>query len=154
MSRIRECLTPSVAIELVNSLIEGQPIQKHLIEWKKKYSNDEEGKVGRSYWRSFLKRNNHRLISTRGQKYELNRQNWTTYANFRHMYNHIYNEMVDAGVAEPLGKSIWMDIEGNECLEEEAVGCQVTHKLCHPDMCNSLSAKIYWFNIHHIETVI
>ena len=82
MSRIRECLTPSVAIELVNSLIEGQPIQKHLIEWKKKSLNDEEGKVGRSYWRSFL------------------------------------------------------------------------NKLCHPDMCNSLSAKIYWFNIHHIETVI
>ena len=35
LSPIQECLTPSVAIELVNSLFEGQPIQKHLIEWKK-----------------------------------------------------------------------------------------------------------------------
>ena len=106
MSHIWECLTPSVAIELVNSLIEGQPFQKHLIEWKKKYLNVETGKVGRSYWRSFLKRNNHRLVSNHGQKCELNRQNWTTYANFWDVYNHICNEMVDTGFTEPLVKSI------------------------------------------------
>ena len=123
-----------MAIELVNSLIEGQPFQKHLIEWKKKYLNVETGKVGRSYWRSFLKRNNHRLVSNHGQKCELNRQNWTTYANFWDVYNHICNEMVDTGFTEPLVKSIWIDIEGNECLEEAVVGCQVTNKLCHPNM--------------------
>ena len=46
------------------------------------------------------------MVSTRGQKYQLNHQNWTTYANFWDMYHHIYNEMMDAGVAEPLEKSI------------------------------------------------
>ena len=87
MSRLRECLPPSRALCLVNLLIKNQPIQGDLIKWKKKYSNDAKGTVGTSYWKSFLKRNRHRLVSKRGQKYELSRHNWTTYTNFVLMYS-------------------------------------------------------------------
>ena len=55
MSRVRECLPPSRALCLVNSLIENQPVQDNLIEWEKKHSNNTKGTVGTSYWKSFLK---------------------------------------------------------------------------------------------------
>ena len=43
--------------------------------------------------------------------------------------------MVCAEAAEPLPTPIWMDRDGNECHETKAFGCQVTHRLCHPEFC-------------------
>ena len=40
--------------------------------------------------------------SAKEKKYSLDRQNWTTDYNFLHMYEHTYEEMVSAGVAERL----------------------------------------------------
>ena len=68
MARIHQCLSPSKGLALVNSLIDNQPIQKKLIQWKKKYSSNESGVVGVKYWQGFMKRNKHRLVSKRGQK--------------------------------------------------------------------------------------
>ena len=135
MARIRQCLSPSRGLALVNSLINNQPIQQRLIEWKRKYSSNCDGTVGYKYWRGLMKRNKHRLVSKRGQKYSLDRQNWTTYHNFLHMYEHTYDEMVSAGVAESLTEPIWMDENGNECQEKDYCGCQVKYRLTHPDRC-------------------
>ena len=135
MARIRQSITPSRGLLLVNSLIDKTPIQKSLVKWKRKYSNDTLGSVGKGYWDGFIRRNKHKLVSKRGQKYELNRQKWTTYANFVDMYSHTYQEIVDAGVAEELLEPVWLDRDGKECPEEKSFGCQVTHQLIHPELC-------------------
>ena len=135
MARIRQCLSPSRGLALVNSLIDGHPLQENLIDWKRKYSSNTKGSVGKKYWSSFMNRNSHRLVSVRGQKYELDRQNWTTYANFSHMYTHTLDEMVHAGVARKLPEPCWKNRCGNVCPESEAYGCEVTHELCHPSLC-------------------
>ena len=135
MARIRQCLTPSTGLALVNSLIDKQPIQQKLIAWKKKFSSNDTGTVGYKYWNGFMKRNKYRLVSRRGQKYSLDRQNWTTYHNFSDMYEHTYEEMVSSGVAEKLTNPIWLDKEGNECDEDESFGCKVNYKLIHPNQC-------------------
>ena len=75
------------------------------------------------------------MVSKRGQKYELNRQNWTTYENFANMYSHIIDEMVDAGVARELEEPVWMDKHGTRVSEDIAFGCKVFHGLIHPNMC-------------------
>ena len=49
MARIRECLTPLLGVSLVNSLIKDCPIQRKLIEWKRKYSNNSDGPIGIGY---------------------------------------------------------------------------------------------------------
>lgn len=135
MARIRQCLSPSRGLSLVNSLIDGHELQQKLIEWKTKFSSNVKGSVGIKYWRAFMERNKHRLVSVRGQKYELDRQNWTTYANFVHMYRHCLDEMVTAGVARVLDEPCWIDSNGQVCDEQKAFGCQVTHELCYPDLC-------------------
>ena len=135
MARICQCLTPSTGLALVNSLIDNQPIQQKLIAWKKKFSSNATGSVGYKYWNGFMKRNKYRLVSKRGQKYSLDRQNWTTYHNFFDMYEHTYDAMVSSGVAEKLSDPIWVDKDGNECDEEQSFGCKVRYKLLHPDQC-------------------
>ena len=71
----------------------------------------------------------------RGQKYELDRDNWTTYSNFLQMYDQIYEEMEEAGVARKLLIPEWQDVNGKTCDVADSVGCKVTHELTYPEMC-------------------
>ena len=82
-----------------------------------------------------MKRNKSKIVGKRGQKYELNRQNWTNYNNFVQMYKHIINEIVDAWLAVQLDEPVWMNCEGNICHESEAFGYKVQHKIIHPKFC-------------------
>lgn len=65
----------------------------------------------------------------------MNRQKWTTYANFFDVYDHTIEEMVGAGVAEELEEPCWMDRAGNDCNECDALGFKGTHRITRPDMC-------------------
>ena len=86
----------------MNSLIDNSELAKDLVEWKKKNirgTNNTLPKIGRGYWQGFMRRRGHEICSKKGEKYELDRASWTTYANFNDMYKHVYDKMVDAGVA-------------------------------------------------------
>ena len=140
MCRIRQSLTPTQGIALVNSMIIDTDEQRQLVEWKHTNShvNDDvtlTGQVGKGYWQLFMKRNRSKIRSTRGQKYELDRSTWTTYANFSDMYMHNYTEMQLAGVAELLPTPEWMDRKGLIVEEARAFGCKCSHRLSHPDHC-------------------
>ena len=104
MARIRHPLTPSSCLQLANDFISGTQTEKNVIDFKTKYcfneSKDGERLLGRGYFKGFKKRNAHRIVSKRGQKYEMDRDNWTTFRNFSNMYDHVIEEMYDAGVAE------------------------------------------------------
>ena len=76
-----------------------------------------------------MKRNRDQIVSKRCQCYKLNRQKWTTYANFVHLYSHYIEEMVEANAAVKLEELVWMNREGVECDEASTFGCKVTHKL-------------------------
>ena len=102
LSKMRQSLTPSQSVKLINSMITGTDIQQKLISFKQKYSHGGDGTVGVGYWNGFKKRNADKIVSKRGQKYELDRDNWTTYSNFLQMYDQIYEEMEEAGVARKL----------------------------------------------------
>jgi hypothetical protein len=136
MARIRQSLTPSQGLALINGMVEGTREQANLISFKDKYcvcSEEDMGKVGRGYWRGFRRRNNHMLVSKRGQKYELDRSMWSTYANFIQMYDQVGEELVNAGVARKLETAVWMDKCGVECAEKDAYGCKVTIDITEPD---------------------
>ena len=135
MARLRQCVTPSQAVQLINSMISGTAVQRKLIEWKKKNSFGDTGTIGTKYWTAFKKRNCEKIYTKKGQKYELDRVTWSTYANFEQMYDQIYDMMVEAGVAVKKDYPEWMDAYGDIVYEDNALGCKVTHDLIRPEMC-------------------
>ena len=69
-----------------------------------------------------MRRHGHRLVTKRGKRFACNRAEWTTYPNMKQMYDVVYDEFVDAGIAEQLEEPIWTDEEGNEVDESDAYG--------------------------------
>jgi len=73
MARMRQCITPTQGLSLVNSLTEQTPVHRDFVAFKKRVSacGDLEGKVGAGYCRSFCRRNAHLIVSKKGQTYEI-----------------------------------------------------------------------------------
>ena len=81
---------------------------------KKHCPADKPGTFGSSYWKGFRKRNRHLVVSKQGQKYELDRSAWSTYANFAQMYDQVIEELENAHIAELLETPKCMDTDGKE----------------------------------------
>jgi hypothetical protein len=106
MGRIRQPLTPTEALCLVNSLIHNKPLQERLIIWKESrnldQSDENKGRLGLGYWAGFMKRNGDLLVTKRGEMYATDRAEWSKEVYIKQMYDVIYDEMADAGIAERL----------------------------------------------------
>ena len=142
MSKIKRAMTCSEALRLINELIDGTETQKQLIAWKLKMRiyftvPQDLGRVGLSWWNNFLKRNCHLLRSKSGKKYAFDRSNFTTYLNFRDMYDHIEDILVfDSKVATKDDTPVWVNEHGQEVsCEDDAYGCKATIHIHRPDMC-------------------
>ena len=91
------------------------------------------GQVGYNFWLNFKKRNADKIVKRKGEKFELERFNWTTYHNFAKMYKHFGNEMEYAMVAKTLPGSVWMDSNGNTVNNKKgSFSCKVVHTVSHP----------------------
>jgi len=134
---IRASLTPSDGIRLIKSSIIDTAVQKDLIVWNHKYSHIRHNvdQVGAGYRQGFMRRNKHLIVSRKGQKYELNRSNWTTYKNFAQMYESIEEELIAAGVATLLDELVWISTNGDVVKEKDEYGCKVTIDITKPEMC-------------------
>ena len=67
-------------------------------------------------------------------KFAVKRSEWCNSDNFQIMYDAIYNELADAGVAVKMeGDGMWLDFLGKEVSKEKAFGRKCTHRLTHPD---------------------
>ena len=63
---------------LINSLIKGTDIENKVKEWKIKHAHisdisNVDSKLGATYWKNFAKRKGHRIVSKKGEKFELDR---------------------------------------------------------------------------------
>ena len=145
MSKMKRSLNVSDGLNLINDLIAGTELQTKLIEWKKFhriYHTDvaDLGIVGNNYWRAFMKRNGHKLKIKSGKKYAVDRANFTSYLNFKDMYDQIEESLVgDSKVAVKLPEPIWMNKDGEEVeCEDDAFGCKVGIDIKFPQMCITL----------------
>ncbi len=144
MCQCRQPLTRSEGLAFANSLIKGTPYEEKVIKFQCENckgtmkESTKKGELGMQYWKNFLKRNSHRIVSKRGEKFASNRADWSTYKIFEEMYNHIYIEMEDAGLTAPFDSPVLMDLNGNIVADGEGestthFGLPVTHQLIHPD---------------------
>ena len=136
MGKIRQPLNCTEAIQLMNNLICNTDTQAKLAEFQKsrKLGDDDfkYGTVTKAWWRGFLRRHEHEIVTKRGEKFALNRSDWTTLPNIKQMYEVIYDEMVDAGVAIELQTPIFTDIDGNPVDEAERFGMKQKIKITKP----------------------
>ena len=79
-------------------------------------------------------RNRHILASKKGVKFESKRADWCTYREFKTMYNEIYEQMVEKGIAIKLLQKRFLS-KGGEVVEneEEAFGLPTEYELIRPD---------------------
>ena len=135
MSKIKRSLSVTEGLHLCNQLISDTDIQKKLIDFKLNRnifteSPEDLGRVGRHYWKKFLKRNKQKIRSKTPKKFALDRTQWTTYMNFDDMYRHVEEVMIESNIAERLPEPLWMDASGRVVdNEHQASGCKVEIKV-------------------------
>jgi len=138
LADMRTPVTTAQGLELANSLIEGKSTQKQLIDWKSKnchaYKMKGTVKLGKSYWRNFLRRNSHLIRQKKAVKFENKRAQWCNYLNMEEMYQEIYQNLCSARIACKHSEAVWRNKDG-EVVEqqEQAFGCKSEYELIHPD---------------------
>ena len=79
---------------------------------KKKKKKKKELILGNGYWRGFMRRNKHDVRLKKPVKFESKRAEWCTYENFSTMYDEVYREMADGGIASKVDRKIYLDKKG------------------------------------------
>eukprot|EP00985_Skeletonema_marinoi_P032003 scaffold37996_cov205-Skeletonema_marinoi.AAC.1 len=137
MQQIRQPLTKLEVIKLMNDAIKGTALEEDFAKFKKKrtHSDDDDVVVGNGWWSHFLKRHTSQLSSKRGERFAVDRSDWTRYETFEDMYNAVYAAMADAGVAEKLERPIFTDRDGNEVSEDDPTrhGLKSEYRTTHPE---------------------
>lgn len=134
---VRSCqpLDATDFLDLATSLVAGTETEAKIREHHKKSKASNNGPLlSKKYYHNFLKRHGHLLQSMKASNKDNNRQLWGTFHNMQIMYDVIYKELVEAGIAKVLDAPRWMDVNGNEVeTEEEAYGCRVQIEIIHPN---------------------
>ncbi len=137
MGTIRQPLSVTEGVKLMNSLIDGTNFQKEVVEFQMARQLGREvfeyGEIGKGWWRGFLKRNGHHIVTQRGEKFAVDRSNWTTLDNISQMYDIIYDEMIDAKIAKKMEVQIFMDLDGEVVDESNCFGKKVDVEITHPE---------------------
>ncbi len=141
MSVFKRPLTVTEGLDLVNSLIQGTKYEQAVIEFQEKFcrgtmkEGSTKGKVGKAYWRKFMERHEQEICTKRTEKYAGNRTDWSTYTNFKQMYDKCYSQMLLGGLAKPLPEPVYMDKRGKVVEKDNpsAYGLPVTQELIDPD---------------------
>ena len=138
MGKIRQPVNVREGIALMTDLIKGTTMKEELKEFqiaRKLGSKDfDYGTISRSWWRGFMRRHGHKVVSKRGEKFACVRADWTKTSNLQNMYNAIYNynEFVDARIAIIRDVPVFTDRHGNEVEESEKFGEEQNIKITHP----------------------
>jgi hypothetical protein len=86
LASMRQPLTATAALNLINSMVEKSKVEKEVIEWKNQNlppcaEGQNTAYLGKSYWRNFKKR--HPVLKTqRAVQFDSKREDWCTYENF------------------------------------------------------------------------
>jgi hypothetical protein len=134
LANMRVPITSSQGLGLCNSIIQGTKFQKVMEDYKKKFCQNFTDELGPSYWRGFLKWNKELIRSKKPVRFEAKRVEWCTYLNMQEIYDKIYSQLVEVGLAVQHPEPVWHDKDGNVVDEEHlAVGLKSRFELIHPD---------------------
>ena len=80
-----------------------------------------------------MRRNSVEIAGKRGRIKDIKRHTWCNFENFQSMYHHVYEKMVEAGVAIKVDQPLMYDINGNEVRKsDEMYGLPTQYKMVYP----------------------
>jgi len=141
LEKMRVPISCRQGLALANSIISGTSHEARVLAWKEKHcfsfktgeSNNNLPLLGKGYWANFLKRNSHVITTKKGVKFDSKRADWCTYKNFEVMYQEVYEQMVECGVATKLDDEVWFNKAGDIVDDEtDAFGLKSRYFLLHP----------------------
>jgi hypothetical protein len=139
LARIGEAQTKPEIIELANELIRKTEHAEAYIEFceKRQITKDwEQTIVGDRWYQNFMTRFEHKLRRARCKVMDTNRRTYCTYENFANMYDCVYENMVEAGVAIKLDEEVMFDIDGNITEDPSKMfGRPSRYQITRPDRC-------------------
>jgi hypothetical protein len=136
---MRQPYTVQECLELANSLIDKYVTQVQLVQWKRKmlgrnFKEDNAGSVGLKWWRNFVRRNKCHLSIRKAVRFDMKRNEWCKSDNFIQIYDVIYENLAEKGLAEKWEEQKMLDKEGNIVMDEEHMyGCPTKYNLTHPE---------------------
>ena len=99
-------LTKTTVIELANDIVADTEYASKIADFKKLRKLNDSSKLGSAWYRGFISRYEHVLTRNKTTIKDIKRRTWVRRENFENMYENIYNEMVEAGIAEELEEEI------------------------------------------------
>jgi hypothetical protein len=139
LARIGEALTKYEIFELAEDLIRNSIHAEAYIKYcKRRHIKKDWDKqiVGEAWYRKFMKRYETKLKRAKCKVIDNNRRTYCTYENFSNMYNAVYENMVDAGVAIKLEEETMFDKDGNKTTDPSKMhGRPTKYKLIKPERC-------------------
>ena len=129
-------ITPTEGLAFANSLIMGKPIQEEIKQYQTMLKKPATGILSKRYWSLFMNCYKDVIESKRGGQIANNRVKWVTYENVKMMYDLVYKQMVQAGIAVALPENEWYWVDYNGFTvesEAESTGLKVKVKLTDPD---------------------
>ena len=147
LSRMRSPINVTTGLQLANSLIACTPFMDGVLQWKVKHNVHARhqqlddftaaGRLGKGYWRGFMKRNGHKIKCKKAVKFDSKRADWCTYQNFKVMYDEVYKELVKGGIATKLAETegaILFNKKGDIVEKtEDAFGLSTRYIMNRPD---------------------
>jgi hypothetical protein len=104
---------------------------------KKDTDNNQTDKVsvGVGWYRNFMNRHSDKLTRQRLRVKDAKRMTYCTYDNFKLMYETVYEEMVECGIAEKLDEEVFVNWEGEIVQNiEDSKGLPTTYLMKKPEL--------------------
>ncbi len=124
---MRQPVTPTEALQCINSTIKSTGLKKKVQSWEQKHNKlteevMDDGPLGKIYWLSFLK-HHPSLVTKTSTCFDSNQEEWCNVTNVEQMYHSCYEKMVESGIAFKMSEEVWLDKDGVVVEEEsEAMG--------------------------------
>jgi hypothetical protein len=123
LAAMRQPVTPTDALALINSMISTSNLSNAIVAWKKKhlpgtFDDDRSAVLGKKYWQNFKKRHPE-IKQKKAVRFDANREDWCNTDNFVSMYHHVYSAMVKSKVAIELDEEVWVKLDGTITQNEE-----------------------------------
>jgi hypothetical protein len=116
LARIGEAQTKYQVFDFANDLIRKtvhQDAYVRFCEARQITKEWEKSIVGERWYRNFMNRFAHKIKRSKFKVQDNNRRTYCTLDNFSNMYDAVYENMVEAGVANRLDNEVMFDKEGN-----------------------------------------